>query len=95
MRILLRAFTLAMTTPAAAQRRGDLPQTIKLYDNRSGTVLGTGTVWGNRMTMRDLEGKLVGTVVFDKDGKKTFYDPDGNITDALSISPPLPKLPEQ
>ena len=41
--------------------------------------IGTVTIDGNRAYLRDLEGKLIGTVVALPDGTKTAYDPDGNV----------------
>jgi len=86
------AFILAMTTAAAAQT--NMPKTMKLYNNRNGEVVGTATLWGRTFTLRNLQGELIGTVVIDKDNKRTFRDPGGQLVDSLSLGGPI-KLPEE
>lgn len=85
MKLSVIVLTLALITPAAAQ--STIPKTVKLYDNKSGQVLGTATISGNRVYLRDSKGELVGTAVYVKD-KQTLYDPSGNIVDKLAIMPP-------
>jgi hypothetical protein len=99
MKLLTIALTLAMITPAAAQLSQlpvspTIPKTMKLYDNRSGEVIGTATLSWRTFYLRDLKGELVGTVVVDKDNKRTFRDPSGNLVDSLSIGGPI-KLPDE
>jgi hypothetical protein len=99
MRSLILAFTLAVLVATAvvslarAQTR-PLPTTMKLYDNRSGEVIGTAT-FKDRYTLilRDLKGEIIGLAVFEKDGSRTFRDANGKPVDGLSIAGPL-KLPD-
>jgi len=46
---------------------------------KNGEPIGTVTVDGNRAYLRDLEEKLIGTVVALPDGTRTAYDADGNV----------------
>ena len=86
MKTLIIALTLALATPAVAQT--PLPKTMKLYDNKTGHVLGTATQNGRTLYLRDLKQELVGSVTTGPDGKRTFYDPSGKQVDALTIMPP-------
>jgi hypothetical protein len=71
-----------------------IPQTMKLYDNRSGEVIGTATMMNrDTLILRDLKGEIIGQVIFEKDGSRTFRDANGKAVDTLSISGPI-KLPE-
>jgi hypothetical protein len=91
--LLSVAFILAMTTVATAQTP-PIPQTMKLYDNRTGEVVGTAAFMDRRtLILRDLKGELVGQVTFEKDGSRTFRDPNGKPVDELSIAGPI-KLPD-
>jgi len=87
MKSIVLALILAMTTAAAAQM-APLPQTMKLYNNRNGEVIGTATIWRNVITMRDLNGEIIGTATIEADGKRSFRDPDGKPVSALSIAGP-------
>ena len=91
MRFIYLVLVLALTAPAAAQQ---MPKTVKLYDNKSGAVLGTATISGNKIYLRDLKDEFVGTVVLNGT-KKTFYDPSGNVVDGLSIAGGPVKLPDE
>jgi hypothetical protein len=99
MRSLLVAFTFAMfvatvAVTCARAQTPSLPTTMKLYDNRSGEVVGTATFMDRRtMILRDLNGEVVGQVIFEKDGSRTFLDPSGKPVDTLSIAGPI-KLPD-
>jgi len=88
MKTLIIALTLALATPAVAQSTFTLPKTMKLYDNKTGHVLGTATQNGRTLYLRDLKQELVGSVTTGPDGKRTFYDPSGKQVDALTIMPP-------
>jgi len=79
---------LALTTAAPAQdfmlsspfRTGPIPQTIRLHDGHQ--IIGTGTVthYPNevRIVIRLNNGELLGTQVLERNGKKTFYDVNGD-----------------
>jgi hypothetical protein len=64
-----------------------IPKTVELRDPNGKTV-GTGTLVGRRLVMRGINGELIGTAIFERDGKKTFYDPSGNVVSSLSIPTP-------
>jgi hypothetical protein len=87
MRAYVVAFTLAMTTVAAAQSLlpNPLPKTIKLNDS-NGQPAGTGTLWGNTMVLRDTKGELMGTVTFEANGERTFRDPNGQPIGTFTFS---------
>ena len=74
---ILAAFILA-ATPAWAQSAAQ-PTTHTLTNNATGEKIGTMTVSGNRAFVRDINEKLLGTIVVNKDGSRTSYDPDGNV----------------
>jgi hypothetical protein len=87
-------FMFATATMAQAQRL-DMPRTVKLYNNANGEVLGTATISGRTFYLRDLKGELVGTVVIEKDNKRTFRDPSGSIVEGLSIAGGPVKVPDE
>jgi hypothetical protein len=75
------AFTLTLlfTTPAWAQwPYPDWPRTVPSTD-AAGNINGSATVSGNRVYLRDKNGKLIATMVIELDGSKTVYDPSGKI----------------
>lgn len=78
MKPLLLAFMLATTLPVQAQQL-NMPRTVRLHNNATGEHLGTVTVSGNTVYIRDKDGKHVLTVVQNPDGSKTTYDPHGNV----------------
>jgi hypothetical protein len=85
----------AMITAASAQTPS-ISQTMKLYDNRSGEVIGTATFMDRRtLILRDLKGEVIGMAIFEKDGSRTFRDANGKPVDTLSIAGPIIMLPEQ
>jgi hypothetical protein len=92
--LLSVAFSLATITIASAQTPS-IPQTMKLYDNHTGEVIGTATFMDRRtLVLRDLRGEVVGMAVFEKDGSRTFRDANGKPVDGLSIAGPIIMLPE-
>jgi hypothetical protein len=85
-------FTLAVLVVTA---EAQTPTTMKLYDNRSGEVVGTATFMDRRtLILRDLKGEIIGMAVFEKDGSRTFRDANGKPVDTLSIAGPIIMLPE-
>ena len=64
---------LMLTTTAVAQ----IPKTVDWKEN--GQVIGTATFSGDRIYLRDLKGAHVVTIVVEKDGNTTIYDPSGNV----------------
>jgi len=72
---------LAISTAASAQGFS-LPQTVPWTD-RDGKPIGTATIFGLHMYLRDLNGELVATVVVERDGTKTLYDPHGKVLDKV------------
>jgi hypothetical protein len=96
MKSLAIAFTLAMlvATAVVTLARAQVPTTVKLYDNRSGEVVGTATVMDRHtLVLRDLKGEIIGLLIFEKDGSRTFRDATGKPVETLSISGPI-KLPD-
>jgi len=77
---ILATFILA-ATPVWAQRL-TLPGT-GTWTDKNGTVIGSTTLIGNRIYMRDLKGEHVATIVFEKDGTRTIYDPNGKVLDQI------------
>jgi hypothetical protein len=87
-------FTLAMMTVATAQQTPPVSIPMKLYDNRSGEVIGTAIFMDRRtLVLRDLKGEIIGQVIFEKDGSRTFRDANGKPVEGLSIAGPI-KLPD-
>jgi hypothetical protein len=72
---------LAFTLPATAQM--PMPTTINLIDNKTGEKVGTATITpgDNKFYFRDNKGEFIGTIVVEKDGRRTFYDPHGKPTE--------------
>ena len=83
MKSLILLFTLAMITAASAQ----MPQTVPLKSNQTGEAIGTATMSGSHIYFRDLKGELIATIVVDKDGTKTMYDPSGKVLDQITSKP--------
>jgi hypothetical protein len=92
--LLFVIYTLAMTTVATAQQTPPMSIPMKLYDNRTGEAIGTAIFMDRRtMVLRDLKGEIIGQVIFEMDGSRTFRDANGRPVDGLSIAGPI-KLPE-
>jgi len=83
---LLAAFILA-ATPAWAQK-SDHPVTHQLVD-KNGAKAGTVTISGNRQFLRDINDELIATIVIEKDGTRTAYDPDGKVLKSDKL--PVPR----
>ena len=81
MTALVTAFILLAATPVWAQQM-TLP-TTGTWTNTKGEVIGTVTNAGGRLYMRDLKGEHVATIVFEKDGTRTIYDPSGKVLDQI------------
>ena len=94
MKTLIIALTLAALT-SLAQAQTALPKTMKLYNNQNGQVVGTATQNGRTLYLRDLNSELVGSVTMERDGKRTFRDPSGNVVDGLSIAGGPIKPPDE
>ena len=88
MKWFVLAFILATADVAAAQTA--MPQTLPLT-NANGDAIGTGTRWGNKITLRDVNGELIGTIVFEANGARTFYDPNGKLLPLQQIPGKLPQ----
>ena len=89
MRSLILAFVLAST---AASAQLPLPTNLPLTDTKTGEVIGTATLWGNRMVLRRKNGEFIATAVFDRDGTRTLYDEHGKVLDQINV--PIPELPK-
>jgi hypothetical protein len=83
----MKALILALALiPATAQSQPYAwPQTLKLYNNNNGEVVGTATKWLNKFTLRNVNGDLIGTLIISADGSRTFYDPSGQQVEALPL----------
>ena len=75
---LFAAFTILTAAPAWAQQ----PST-GVWNNTKGEVLGTVTNSGGRLYLRNTQGELVATIVFEQDGTRTIYDPNGKVLDRI------------
>jgi len=103
MKTIILVFVLATTSPAAMAQflspvppsTITLPKTMKLYNNQNGQVIGTATQNGRTLYLRDLNSELVGSVTMERDGKRTFRDPSGNVVDGLSIAGGPIKPPDE
>jgi hypothetical protein len=86
---LIIAFAL-VTTAVITCARAQVPTTMKLYDNRSGEVIGTATFMDRRtLVLRDLKGEIVGLAILERDGNTTFRDANGKPVDGLSVGDPV------
>jgi hypothetical protein len=94
MKKLVIMLTLVMTTSAMAQlsmnlQQFTIPETVPW--SIDGRNVGTATVSSAgsdvKMYLRLTDGTFVATVVHDRNGTKTIYDPNGKIIDKL---PPIP-----
>src|SRR5215467_6235303 len=79
-------FVIAMLTMAQAQTPpednfGRMLAPTGPFTNKDGKVIGTATTFGNRIYVRDLKGELFMTIVIDRDGTRTIYDPHGKVID--------------
>ena len=70
---------LAMTVAATAQ----MPRTVPMHDV-NGKPAGTATFSGNRIYLRDIDGKLFVQIVVDADGTRTMYDANGKQLDQIA-----------
>jgi hypothetical protein len=77
-------FTFALfVTPATAQSL--LPLTMPMTDI-NGIKIGTATFHNDRYYLRDLQGEHIATIVVEKDGSQTIFDPSGNIVGKRAAS---------
>lgn len=86
------ALMLATVTVAQAQQIPNQTRVIKFFNNATKEQIGTATVYGNTVYLRDRDGIHYATMVRNADGTRTLYDPSGNILEKDSLN--LPKLPE-
>jgi hypothetical protein len=71
--------TLLLTTPALAQwPNPEWPRTVPSTD-AMGNINGSATVSGNRVYLRDRNGKHIATMVIAPDGSRTVYNPSGKL----------------
>jgi hypothetical protein len=78
MKSLILALLLATTVSVPAQQLNQ-PRTIKLFNQNTGESLGTATISGGKMYVRDENGVHIYTTVRNPNGTTTSFDPDGNI----------------
>lgn len=85
---------LLLATVTTAQAQSSWPATGTWTDTK-GNTLGTVTHSGNRLYMRNTKNELVATVIFDPDGTRTIYDPNGKVLDQIKASGdnPSPSIP--
>jgi hypothetical protein len=78
MKSLVALFTVAMMATAAAQTV-PLPKVVHLHNNATKESLGTATISGNRIYLRNKDGEHYATIEQNPDGTRTTYDPNGNV----------------
>jgi hypothetical protein len=76
---------LMMTTAAAAQDPTQMPKTVP-FTAANGDIIGSATFSSNHIYIRDTKGEPIATIVVDRDGTRTIYDPHGKILDQISGS---------
>lgn len=76
------AALLATATMAQAQQL-DVPKTIKLHNK--GVYLGTATMSGNTIYIRNKDGEHIYTTVRNPDGTATTFDTRGNIIAPITL----------
>ena len=86
MKTLVALFTIAMLTTASAQY-APLPKTINLHNKATKEPLGTATLSGNRIYLRDKDGAHYATIETAPDGTRTMYDASGKVLDAAPDRP--------
>jgi len=64
------------------QRPIEIPTTGP-YRDGNGQQIGTATIWRNKMYVRDNNGEILGTFVYEADGTKTLYDPHGKVIEQI------------
>lgn len=65
-----------------ARAQSPMPRTVPLV-NKSGEVVGTATLSGLRLYLRDKDGELIATIVLERNGTRTLYDPHGKVLDRI------------
>lgn len=85
-------FTIAALATVSAQH-APLPKTVKLHNNATKEPIGTATFSDNRIYFRDKNDKHFATVVIAPDGKRTAYDPSGNVIDGKITLPAVSAPP--
>jgi hypothetical protein len=68
-----------VVTQASAQ------QTITLTNKATGEKVGSITMTGDRSYLRDKDGNHVETIVRNKDGTATTYDPNGKVMETKKL----------
>ena len=89
MKALIALFTLAMLATATAQPN-PLAQAGQIT-NKKGENIGTVTQTGNHFYLRDLKGEHFATIVIERDGTRTLYDPSGKVLDKVAGWPSTPR----
>jgi hypothetical protein len=82
MKYCVLALATLIAAPASAQYFTAPPKVITLYDKKTNEPVGTVIVNGNTAILRNTNGGHIQTMSIDKDGKRTVYDPSGNIIKA-------------
>jgi hypothetical protein len=79
---LVCAIILALVVPAKSQGITDnWPKTVRIVDNATGELIGTHTITGNVIYIRDKNGELTMSVTINPDGSRTSRDPSGKMLD--------------
>lgn len=73
------ALQLSLWPPMSGPNAPPLPTTVPLNDP-TGKQIGTITVSGGKMYMRNMQGKFIATIVIE-DGYRTVYDENGKVLD--------------
>jgi hypothetical protein len=82
--LLLATAGIAIAQLSEIQPRFEIPKTAPI-NNAKGERIGTATMSGNKIYIRNLENKLMGTVVTEADGSKKLYDPSGKVIDEMPM----------
>jgi hypothetical protein len=72
---------LLLTTTAIAQNV--MSRTATLHDLKTWQPIGTATITGNRAYLHNLKHEHFATIEFGPNGKKTIYDPNGNVLEHM------------
>jgi hypothetical protein len=78
---ILAALLLAQSTLNTLPNLSAPLPTIVPWNNEKGEKIGTAAISGNRIYLRNTEGKLIVQIVVDRDGTRTMYDASGKVLD--------------
>jgi hypothetical protein len=88
-KILISTMILAMVSTASAQMWSNPPKVLTITDNATGEKIGTATISGDRVYMRNRHGELYATVIREQDGTRKWFDPNGKPIDPATTVLPL------